>query len=687
MPKHEIVTKAMELIQKSETIINKLIKKEDVIIFIGMTGTGKSTLINYLNGVQLEAFTENNGVTYKLKAKDRTKELPGVEIGHSASVSCTRVPGVYSPSGKSYTHIDMPGFGDTGNLSNDSSKINEKGAAAVPVSTESSSSKNINDNQKNYRDKNENNIGSNESTRVAREIANAYFRKMVTENAKHIKIVLVISHNDLTQRDGSLPKSLKDFTNFIQGIETGDENAISDIADSITIVVTKLSDPTNNLKQELLDLKEGTPTYNRKLNEIKFHQENPTFFEDTAERSLSDFIEQSPALRSIQNMQTILNDVINKRHFAIFTTPFQLGDKPNDEAVKINQVIENTNFVDKAVANLGARISSDASKIIMAIDDLSVLGKSLAERINADITNQLNIAFAADTLRLDTIRSLKKTCEAVKDNKNLQKLTAFFKNIETNLKLSKLTQKEYIKFNKLLTFLVELLPVEERQKYSTMKNWIKELRLDSILNPIISCTTDILNRQKPNIENGKLTIRGFHIKTSQVDESISRYNDVITDIEIQALHTITMDDDLSAESGRSVGKLSGVNLSMIAPHIIVSGNRTIDLSGKNANSHNQIKAANGNNGAAGATVEVATPGNPGLPGSRGTDGVPGLSGTSAGNLFIACDKLVGKKNLNVKLKGGNGANGQEGGNGGNGSDGSGVTWRTDPLPPENEINL
>jgi GTP-binding protein EngB required for normal cell division len=643
---NKLAGKIIKLVADGSEAINNYPIKSQIVLFIGMTGVGKSTLINYLNGVDLESFSSNGGVSYKLKVKDANKELPGIKIGHSGVVSCTRYPGVYSPTEKLFSFIDMPGFGDTGD-SNDG------------------------------------------KSRIARDIANAYFRKMITDKSSAIKIILVVSHNELNDRAGNLPKSLRDLANFIQGIESADTAIVERIKHAIAIVVTKVAtiNNTDKLTKEIIGLKNAIQALgdndiataplkimlNAKKDNLQSAKNSKNLANQTVELDLKDFIKNSPALQTIKNMQDILQHVVDKGNFALFTTPTQDHHKNADEAIEINNLIDKKiNFINKVDANIGIRVSEEnAGGVIKAIDGLSILGKQLAESVNRDITKQLKNAFKEGDQK--QINALKTKCEAIKGYTTLRTLKAFFDSANKELNFSTKTINKYSEYNNFLTVLVGLLPKADRQKYSDVKNWVDKLGLGLMLDAHITSISDIFSTPQTHYENGKLSIRGYYIKTSQADEAIAAHTDIKT-IAIQALHTITIDNDLANTNSKCQGKLHSVNLAMIAPNIIVNGDKTIDLSGKDGSC--LAKANNGSRGADGTPVGEARPGHNGGPGGNGADGAPGAPGGSAGHLFIACDAFINKEHLAVNLRGGIGAGGQEGGNGGDGGNGSGVTYKT-----------
>ena len=78
------------------------------VLFVGITGEGKSTFINYLSGVE-----------YKIEEGDDLDEraVPTINkelaaVGHS-TISCTSLPQTIPVKGKPYVWVDLPGFEDT----------------------------------------------------------------------------------------------------------------------------------------------------------------------------------------------------------------------------------------------------------------------------------------------------------------------------------------------------------------------------------------------------------------------------------------------------------------------------------------------------------------------------------------------------------------------------------------------
>merc|ERR1711933_680739 len=96
----------------SSAIANPLLKsKEKQVLIVGTTGVGKSTTINYINDIKLEAKLLDG--RYKLSAVEGKSLEGGFKIGTSNAISETLYPGVYAPINQDFSYIDCPGFGDT----------------------------------------------------------------------------------------------------------------------------------------------------------------------------------------------------------------------------------------------------------------------------------------------------------------------------------------------------------------------------------------------------------------------------------------------------------------------------------------------------------------------------------------------------------------------------------------------
>lgn len=632
----KLMKKVMELVEVYEKTTQDQKTREELVMVIGETGSGKSSLINYINGVPLEAFSDD-GQIYKLKVAAGSTSLPGIEIGHGTS--CTRHPVVYSPDQKGFSYIDTPGFGDTGDrVADRESEITQ------------------------------------DEARIAQDIANAYFRSVITKRAVRFKLVLVMDYDAIV--DHRRPtRALSDLERFVQTIGSDNADVLETIKSATCIVVTKLKNTSAENKEEEEEIALTVNTINvlRKLNDPAHNcssliQEQETKLAallgkntrkspiDLVKEKLARFIESSPMLSG--EMRNFLTGI----QVSVFTKPTQSGvSLADDEAKQIRELVETRlSFVPIANANISIRVSREnEGHVLREIrDGFSEISQGLSRNIDEYIREKLKIAF--EETSLEKTKALEVAINRIMTAPNPVNLKTFI-NIMCDAFGILNTTAIYKKFEELdsfLSFLVGLLPPIEHDTY-LVKDWGEELGLKDILHKYMVSVRKLLSAPKDDCSDGKLTIKGFYIRTSQVAECIKRFSEEkrqIENIEIQSLHAIIVDSDLADTNPVCAEKLAGVNVSMIAPKMVVDGNRLINLSGKDGDAFDVVEAKNGD-----ATNGVGT---------AGENGLPGQSGGNAGSLFIVCDESFNQDFLSVKLNGGNGARGQDAGNGGDGKDGS-----------------
>ena len=154
---------------------------------LGLTGTGKTTLVNYLNGVQLECYRDRITRKWILEVASNSTSLPcGFKIGHG-TLSETIYPAVYTAPGEDFSYVDNPGFQDNRGIS--------------------------------------------------MEIANNFFRNYVTEDASQFKFLLLLTHQDLELRGLQFRDTIKKFSEIL-GIFSSP--SVKKLSKSVAIIITRV---------------------------------------------------------------------------------------------------------------------------------------------------------------------------------------------------------------------------------------------------------------------------------------------------------------------------------------------------------------------------------------------------------------------------------------------------------------
>jgi septin family protein len=101
----------IEFINEGKLKMSTLGCQKKAIMVLGLTGVGKSTLVNYLNDIPLKCTRINSNWRIDLANPNVTLDTTcGFKIGHKNSE--TLYPSACTPNDKQVTYIDTPGFQD-----------------------------------------------------------------------------------------------------------------------------------------------------------------------------------------------------------------------------------------------------------------------------------------------------------------------------------------------------------------------------------------------------------------------------------------------------------------------------------------------------------------------------------------------------------------------------------------------
>lgn len=605
-----LAAETMTLITEGQQEIAKQSIKDNVIMLIGRTRAGKSLLGNHLSGVPIVGtrFANNE---FQFDVDPAHPSL--MRVSHSNAASCTTCPGVHSPTGKNYTHIDSAGYGDTHGPFQD--------------------------------------------------IANAFFRAEVTKKVKQLKFVLVVQYSDIKEGGNNLSQTLQDLIQSLGCCQ--DPEGVKAAAKSMVLVVTKTpsSNSQEELEKKIVEKKEylsfliqkkkpkdEIDKQRKKLAQLEADLNSPKPSAAAVVKVLlTNYLNDNRSLSESAKM--ILHHVLEQSQWTIFSAPQQEGYSEIAEAEK--QVIENlihqrVKYLDKTQADIQVKVAENylgqvQLSILSLIDDLK---ERLVPNLLEGIDTHLKHLFV--TQNEQTIQQFKqKFHDFIQINPSLD-LYQFIQVLHKRVLFKPHVIEEVERQQHVLQFLINLLPEGvARNNFPAQRRWLETLGLKEPLQNREALLANILSHVDSSYANGKLIMQGYFLKTSQIKEKLRDANvRGYKEIEIHALHTIAIDEDLVGD------ELQGINLTIIAPHWKVVRERKIDLSGKGANHFYLSSAAHG----------VSA-------GAHGTDGQPGLPGGHGGHFLGFGDQFSGIDKLTIISNGGRGGPGQQGGNGQNGSNG------------------
>ena len=110
IPQNHYKTKTLASYLKSVDIAKETLQNSNnVVMVLGSTGAGKSTLVNYLQGASYEKDPAFDIVKAPLRLSEKSKEY--AQTSDCMGKSTTTVPGMYNHN-TDFVYVDFPGFGD-----------------------------------------------------------------------------------------------------------------------------------------------------------------------------------------------------------------------------------------------------------------------------------------------------------------------------------------------------------------------------------------------------------------------------------------------------------------------------------------------------------------------------------------------------------------------------------------------
>lgn len=506
LEKRNLIEECLRDIAQGREVILKNPPKENVVMIIGPTGSGKSCLCNHLCDVTIKGVKIKDQKGLRFEA-----EKPIMQISHSTTHSCTRLPGVCSVTNENFSYIDCPGFGDT------------HGA---------------------YQD-----------------IANAFFRADVVKGERELKFLLTIGVEQISERSSAngFYEMFNDLIQFL-GCEKKSVEELQKIADSIVLIITKVPSPAENEKKALesrirrekkaLEALGNKPENSDEIQSIlksieeaeeqlkKLNSENAT---ERVRINLLEFTEPQKSALS-QTGRTILKYLIEKSRWTIFSAPQKegVGDLANIEKETILKLLNTkvTPYISKKQLAIQIKVPEKHSGFIQAAIQalLGSLKENACNQVLSDVDSYLNKSLEGKTNK-EVLQNLKIELQDLFNTNEKVSLKEFFsKSYLLKMAISEKTSKEIAKFDETLRFLIELLPQQYRDDHPINRNWSEEFSLKTKLversqKLLQKCVKEVLSELKSSFSPQILDDLTIHLQTLfQTDASETTIQNVQTEL-------------------------------------------------------------------------------------------------------------------------------------------------------------
>ena len=378
--------------------------KENAVMVMGLPGTEKNTLINYLTGVPLICI--KNPKTNKCIVELKFKNSTAPSTSHGSNFE-TLISSSVNYENEDFSYIDNPGFSDT-----HESSIN---------------------------------------------IANGFYRKEITENVTNLKFLLLLTHDQLTERSDRITQSFQNFYDFL-GIF--DDQDTKNLSESIAIIVTKVE------------------------NEGESDSAMRRIYQDLLNKYFKN-AEKYKTYKNKKNVLAVFKKVVSNDQLEIFSNPKKQGDLNLDQSFQMIKLIKRLKYTKRVDAKIRVQIEQHLVSEFIQYTEKSYLS----------FENSLNAFLNKSILENKHFNNIDNATSRYIELKSLSNLGQ--ENVEFALLLKNISfpnKEEIIIKQKIVSYYVDLLPEHNKGFFSFKKQWIN-VDLMTKINSMMDEIVDYLDRE------------------------------------------------------------------------------------------------------------------------------------------------------------------------------------------------
>lgn len=639
--------------------------QKNVVLVLGNTGAGKTTLTSLLSGVELQSKEVVIG-SGEFVIVDERELISGL----STTISKTEIPELMFDASNKVTYYDCPGFNDSRGVEHDisvtyliSKLIKFANSVKLVFAISFASVRtgvgdrhdfmdlvlhavNFAKNMDTYRDgialivtKVENRYVT--KNRQPQLIEDDKLIEGIAEFLKQAKIDLEsMNHQEIPAEDKELNRKKITFIEIL--LEQNAQNQYTKIG------ILRLADESGSIK-DIEMLQTERKTIEEMINHnLKFvNKQNNDFGYTISEKSKNRIYEkiEEMQIRLTKDIQDIGDEIQSfylqqEKHFfdlCILKSKFSIA----------HQMLSDIESNDpKKFVELITKVANDL-KIGITIDNANQFWNHMecVDFINAvsmiKLSNSFNISLGLASVKQYLFDSKNWYCFLIELHNKLSEYNVQNTNSKINVNelLNSIPDNHETNVNERLEQILEgivdintLNNINYAAVENIQLNSFKLRALKMILNRTLNH-----NLNTSTQPHDRLVVKGYNVKISDVIPLIESNGKKY--IHVFAINNLFIDADIIA-----IGQK--IQLSFIAPTWYVIGNRQINLSGKDGESHSESRAADANNN------EL-----------DGKNGLPGNPGGSAGHFAGIGKQFFDANNLQINISGGRGGDGQHGGNG------------------------